>query len=58
MPSEIADRTDLNRFADEAGRPYNAGENPTFTPPETRCPLDDEWGDPPFTLSFDSGGEG
>jgi len=34
-----------------------SGEAPGFDPPEFGSPPDDELGDSPFALAFDSGGE-
>lgn len=56
MMNDIAERTDLNRFADD-GCPHVSGETQTFDLQEVWGSLDDEWDDF-FALSFESGGEG
>jgi len=57
MMNDIAERTDLNRFADD-GCPHVSGETQTFDLQEAWGSLDDEMVDGVFGLSFDSGGEG
>ncbi len=57
MPIETAPRTDLHRLADD-GCPHIAGDTQTFDLPEIWSSLDEEIGDAPFALTFESGGEG
>ena len=57
MLNDIAERTDLSRLADD-GCPHISGETQTFDLQEVWAAYDEEFGDRPFALSFESGGEG
>ena len=55
MPNEIAVRSTLSHFTDDAGPQYSA-ESPSFDATDVWSSLDEELGDA-FALAFDSGGE-